>query len=258
MAEEKAPDPKNFINSIARGFSVIRSFGPNREAMTLSEVAEETGLTRATARRILLTLESLDYVTQSRRHFRLTSKVLDLGYAFLASNRLLEVAQPHLQAATKRSGEGSAMAVLSGTEIIYNARVPNSRLVSSTVSIGTRLPAYPTALGRVLLAQLDDEKLEQTLNETEMRPLTPHTVTQRHALKQILQMVHNDGYCIVRDELEIDLSAMAVPVFDRGGQLMAAISFDGPTSRLSEKKHQEKCLAILLEASRDIARDLPS
>lgn len=261
MAEPMGPEKsesKDFINSIARCFSVIRSFGPYREAMTLSEVAEITGLTRATARRILLTLESLEYVTQDRRRFRLTGKVLDLGYAFLSSNRLLETAQAHLQSAGQRSGESAAMSVLSGTEIIVNARVPNARLVSSAISIGTRLPAFATAPGRVMMAHLDDEKIESTLEASDLTLYTPHTVTQVNALKQILKHVHSQGHCFVKDELEVDLSAIAVPVYDRAGNVLAAISFDGPTTRISAKAQQEKCLAILLETSRNITRDLPS
>ncbi|WP_262695668.1 IclR family transcriptional regulator domain-containing protein [Kordiimonas aquimaris] len=257
LNQEKS-ESKNFINSIARCFSVIRSFGPNQEAMTLSEVAEITGLTRATARRILLTLEALEYVTQDRRRFRLTGKVLDLGYAFLSSNRLLETAQAHLQTAGQRSGESASMSVLSGTEIIVNARVPNARLVSSAISIGTRLPAYATAPGRTLMAHLDDDKIEATLEASKLTLFTPHTVTQVNALKQILAHVRSEGHCFVKDELEVDLSAIAVPISDRAGNVLAAISFDGPTTRLSDKTQQEKYLAILLETSRNITRDLPN
>lgn len=257
LEETIKSDSKDFINSIARCFSVIRSFGPNREAMTLSEVAELTGLTRASARRILLTLETLEYVSQERRRFRLTGKVLDLGYAFLSSSRLLEVAQAHLQTAGQRSGESASMSVLSGTEIIVNARVPNARLVSSAISIGTRLPAFTTAPGRVMLAHLDDEKIKQVLAETDLQLFTPYTVTQPNALQQILRHVRSEGHCFVKDELEMDLSAVAVPIFDRAGHVLAAISFDGPTSRLNAEGQREKYLAILLEAARAITKDLP-
>lgn len=258
IADQAKSESKDFINSIARCFSVIRCFGRNREAMTLSEVAEITGLTRATARRILLTLESLEYVAQDRRRFRLTGKVLDLGYAFLSSNRLLETAQAHLQTAGQRSGESAAMSVLSGTEIIVNARVPNARLVSSAISIGTRLPAYATAPGRVLLAQLEEDKIDSVLEESDLQLFTPHTVTQTNALKQILKHVHSEGHCFVKDELEIDLSAVAVPIYDRAHNVLAAISFDGPTTRLNAQGQQNKYLAILLETSRNITRDLPN
>lgn len=250
-------ESKDFINSIARCFSVIRSFGPDKEAMTLSEVAELTGLTRATARRILLTLEALEYVSHDRRQFRLTGKVLDLGYAFLSSNRLLEVAQAHLQSAGQRSGETASMAVLSGTEIIHNVRVPNARFMSSTISIGTRLPAYVTAMGRVMLAHMEEDKLLKVLQESDIQHYTPYTVTQPHALMQIMKHVRSQGYCFLKDELEVDLSAIAVPVYDRAGNLMAAISFDGPTTRFSAQSQQEKYLAILLEVTRNITRDLP-
>ncbi len=258
LVSSETDNSKNFINSIARGFEVIRCFGPGREAMTLSEVAEVTGLNRATSRRILLTLEALEYVTQEKRRFRLTSKVLDLGYAFLSSNRLLEIAQSHLQVAGQRSGETASMAVLSGTEVIYNARVPNARLVSSTISIGTRLPAAATAIGRVLLAQLEKDKIEEVLENSNLRLFTPHTVIQKNALRQILDHVFHQGHCFVKDELEIDLSAVAVPVFDRAGHVVASISFDGPTSRLSDPERRENYLAILLEASRRITQDLNS
>ena len=166
--------------------------------MTLSEVAEVTGLNRATSRRILLTLEALEYVTQEKRRFRLTSKVLDLGYAFLSSNRLLEIAQSHLQVAGQRSGETASMAVLSGTEVIYNARVPNARLVSSTISIGTRLPAAATAIGRVLLAQLEKDKIEEVLENSNLRLFTPHTVIQKNALRKFWTMCFTKDTALLR------------------------------------------------------------
>ncbi|MFF3585832.1 IclR family transcriptional regulator C-terminal domain-containing protein [Streptomyces sp. NPDC002387] len=234
---------REFVESLARGLTVITSFGEGRAELTLTEVAEATGLARATARRALITLEHLGYVTAHDRVFRLTPHVLGLGYPSLSRVTLPDIAAPHLAALSEQVLESTSLAVLAGDEIQYTARVAPSRIMSVNFTVGTRLPAYPTSLGRVMLADQTEPKLP------EVTSLTSRTVTDPDELRAALDRVRREGYALVDEELEEGLRSIAVPVRDRGGKVVAAVNIAMHSSR----RTIEECAAELLPELRATA-----
>src|SRR5690349_23115312 len=176
----------DFVQSLERGLAVIRAFDAERRELALSDVARATGLTRAAARRFLLTLVKLGYVNFADGRFSLRPRVLELGYAYLSSLTLPEVAQPHMEELVAKVNESSSISVLDDTDIVYVARVPTRRIMSITLAVGTRLPAYATSMGRVLLAALPDDELRERLARIEIEPLTTRTVKDADALGKVL------------------------------------------------------------------------
>lgn len=230
---------REFIESLARGLTVLTAFGEGRAELTLTEVAQATGLARATARRALITYEHLGLVAQAGdRRFAPTPRVLALGFPPLSRTSLPEIATPHLAALTARIHESASLAILAGQEIQYTARVATSRVMSVNIAVGTRLPAYATSLGRVLLA--DVPEAERDLGEP--RALTPRTVTDPAALAGILAEVGARGYALVDEELEEGLRSIAVPVRDRTGRVVAALNAATHVAR----RTVEECLRDIL------------
>jgi IclR family pca regulon transcriptional regulator len=226
-------DSDSFVRSFARGLSVIRAFGGNRSAMTLSEVAERAAVTRASARRVLLTLQQLGYVSADGRHFRLTPKILDLGYSYLSSLDVWEYAEPIMEELVAQVRESCSASVLDGDEIVYVLRVPTSRIMSINLGIGTRLPAYATSMGRVLLAGLGDAELESYLARTERPQLTPYTVTGADEVRAILRDVRANGWALVDQELEVGLRSIAVPLSSGSGRVVAALNVSAHATRVT-------------------------
>lgn len=224
------PKP-DFVNSLARGLSVISAFSAADPALSLSEVAERTGLARATARRILLTLSELGYVQQRGRAFSLLPKTLDLGFAYLSSLRLPDVAEPHMEALVAEVRESTSMSVLDGGDVVYVARVPTSRIMTISLAVGSRLPAYPTSMGRVLLAGLDAEQLDEYLATTPLEALTSRTVTDPDEIRRLLDTVRARGYALVDQELEDGVRSVAAPITGHRGQVMAALNISCHASR---------------------------
>jgi IclR family pca regulon transcriptional regulator len=249
----KSPD---FVQSLERGLLVIRAFDSERRELGLSEVARATGLTRAAARRFLLTLVSLGYMSQDDGRFSLTPRVLELGYAYLSSLSLPDVAQPHMEALVAAVNESSSISVLDGTEIVYVARVPTRRIMSITLSVGTRLPAYATSMGRVLLAALSPEQLEAILAGVELTPLSARTITDPTALRAALDRVRRQGYAAVDQELEEGLRSLAVPIRDASGTVVAALNVSVHASRASMAALRRDFLPLAQTAARAIERDL--
>lgn len=209
---------REFVESLARGLTVLTAFGEDRAELTLTEVAQATGLARATARRALITYEHLGLVTPSGdRRFALTPRVLSLGFPPLSRTTLPALALPHLTALAARIHEPASLAILVGDDVQYTARVATSRVMSVNIAVGTRLPAYATALGRVLLADAPPR-------EHELRALTPRTLTDPAALAAALETVRTQGYALVDEELEAGLRSIAVPVRDRTGRVVAALN----------------------------------
>jgi IclR family pca regulon transcriptional regulator len=201
---------------------VIRAFDGEHPRQSLSDVARRTGLTRAAARRFLLTLAELGYVRTDGRLFALTPRVLELGYAYLSSLSLPEIAQPHLEALVREVQESASVSVLDGPDVVYVARVPTSRIMTVAITIGTRLPAYATSMGRVLLAALPADERERVLASLPAQPLTDRTITDPAALARELAAVREAGYCVVDQELELGLRSISVPIRDRSGEVVAA------------------------------------
>jgi len=229
--DEQAPKPgDSYVQSFARGLAVLRSFGADAPAQTLSEVAQRTGLTRAGARRILLTLVHLGYMETAGRQFRLTPKVLDLGYAYLSSLPVWSQAQPILEELTAELRQSCSATVLDGGDIVYVLRLATHRTMSINLSVGSRLPAYCTAMGRVLLSGLAPEQLQRQLATAALLKVTPQTETDPARLATLIAVVRQQGWCLVQDELELGLSSIAVPITDRAGGIVAAINISGPTA----------------------------
>jgi len=246
----------DFVQSLDRGLAVIRAFGPDRERLSLSEVARATGLTRAAARRFLLTLVKLGYVRSDGREFSLRPRVLELGYAYLSGLALPEVAAPHLEALVARLRESSSISVLDGHQIVYVSRVSTKRIMTVAISVGTRFPAYATSMGRVLLAELAEDAFEHYLAEATFERLTAHTVTDPGKLRSIVHEVARQGYAIVDQELEEGLRAVAAPIRGAMDVGTAAINVSTHASRVSMAGMQEQILPALLETARQIEADL--
>jgi IclR family transcriptional regulator, pca regulon regulatory protein len=246
----------DFVQSLDRGLAVIRAFGPDRERLSLSEVARVTGLTRAAARRFLLTLVKLGYVRNDGREFSLRPRVLELGYAYLSGLALPEVAAPHMEELVARLHESSSISVLDGHQIVYVVRVPTKRIMTVAISVGTRFPAYATSMGRVLLAQLADDELERYLAEVTFERLTSRTVTNPARLRTIVREAARQGYAIVDQELEEGLRAVAAPIRGAADVGTAAINVSAHASRVSMGAMRGQILPALLETARQIEADL--
>jgi IclR family pca regulon transcriptional regulator len=243
------------VQSFARGLSVITAFDGDHPVMTLSEIATQTGLARATVRRFLHTLIELGYVATDGRAFRLTPRVLELGYSYLAGLTLPEIAQPTLEALSRDVGESSSASVLDGDDIVYVVRVPTRRIMSATISIGTRFPAHATSMGRVLLAGLSDAELDEHLARLPTTAYTPETLTTPDRVREAVLIVRRQGWALVDGELEAGLRSVAAPILDRDGRVRAAVNVSA-SQATSLETMRERILPGLLEAAASISRAL--
>src|SRR5690349_11919293 len=221
----------DFVQSLERGLSVIRAFDAEHPKLTLSEVAASTGLSRAAARRFLRTLVQLGYMRSDGSRFALRPKILELGYAYLSSLTLPEVAMPHLEQLVEQVHESSSVSELDGNEVIYIARVPTKRIMTVTISVGTRFPAYATSMGRVLLAAQSDERLDDYLESASLRGLTGHTITSATALRRELRKIRSQGWALVDQEPEEGLRSIAAPLPTVEAMVIAALPVPSPHSR---------------------------
>ena len=235
---------------------MIRAFDAEHRELRLSEVARATGLTRAAARRFLLTLVELGYMHFDGGRFSLRPRVLELGFAYLSSLTLPEVAEPHMEALVERINESSSLSVLDDTEIVYVARVPTRRIMSITLAVGSRLPAYATSMGRVLLGALSDAELEERLGRVDVRPLTARTVASRDALRTVIDQVRRQGYALTDQELEQGLRSIAVPIHDASGAVVAALNVSVHASRASVAELRSRFLPAAREAAGAIDAEL--
>jgi IclR family pca regulon transcriptional regulator len=246
----------DFVQSLERGLAVIRAFGPERTRLTLSEVAREAGLTRAAARRFLLTLVELGYVRSDGREFSLRPRVLELGYAYLSAMTLPDVAYPHVQELVDKVRESSSVAVLDGDEIVDIARVPAKRIMTVAVPVGSRFRAHASSKGRVLLASLSPEDLDAYMAAVHLDQLTNKTVTDPTRLRAVLDEVRAQGYAIVDQEVEEGIRSVAAPLRDATGATVAAINVSAYASRVSVEAVRDEFLPSLLDTARQIEADL--
>ncbi|KND44741.1 IclR family transcriptional regulator domain-containing protein [Streptomyces stelliscabiei] len=246
----------HFVRSFERGLAVVRAFDAEHPARTLSEVARACELTRAAARRFLLTLVDLGYVHTDGRLFRLTPRVLELGYAYLSSVTLPDLAVPHLERLVAQVGESSSLCVLDGDDIVYVARVGVRRIMTATITVGTRLPAHVTSVGRVLLAHLPDEETDARLARADLGPLTRRTLTSADRLRTELRRVRRQGYAVVDQELEEGLRSVAAPVRDRHGEVVAGVNIPVHAGRTSVASVRRDLLPHLLATAARIEADL--
>lgn len=256
MTPEEAtlsPEDRDFVTALASGLEVILAFDATHPRMTLSEVASRTGMNRAKARRFLLTLHALGYVRKQQRYFELSPRVLQLGYAFLSANNYRSVIQQVLEDITAESGESSSLGVLDGDDIIYVARSSaRHRLMAITLSVGTRLPAAHTSMGRVLLAQLPEAELDAYLERVTLERHTDKTVTDKRELKQRILEVRKQGYAIADQELDSGLRSLAVPAFDANGKLLGAINMSTNAARVNLDTLTKEYLPLLQRKASDI------
>lgn len=234
-----------FVQSLARGLSVIRAFDAEHAVLSLSDVARRTELTRAAARRFLHTLGSLGYVRTDGRQFSLTPRVLDLGFSYLSALSVPEIIQPHLEALSREVGESVSAAVLDGTDVVYVARVPTRRIMSVRITIGTRFPAYATSMGRILLAALPEADADAVLSASVLEAHTDRTLTDPAALRAELERVRAQGWALVDGELEPGLRSIAAALRDRRGEVVAAINVSTSATRDTIEHVREEYLPLL-------------
>lgn len=249
-------DPSDFVASLAKGLSVLRIFGRDRDALTLSDVAREADLSRAAARRFLLTLQALGYVASDGKYFTLTSKVLELGFSYLSSKNWISVASPLMEDLRNQLGESVSATVLEGSEVVYVARFRADRVLTMSVEIGTRRPAYCTAMGRVLLAHLPDTLVRQRLRESDLRAHTPQTLTDVNAIMAKIDEVRAKGYALIDRELERGLVAISVPLKTSGGKTFAALNVCRHDSYGDAASLVEMGLEPLLRTAAQISRSI--
>ena len=247
-----------FVQSFARGLSIITCFGADNPVMTLSEIAERVNLSRAAARRFLLTLENLGYVSLDGRNFQLTAKVLDLGYGYLSSLSLPEIAQPHLEVLASKVHESASASVLDGTDIVYVARVPIRRIMSVKINIGTRMPAHATSMGRVMLAGLATPNLKAMISNLEIPKYTRNTITSKSLLLQEINKVKTQGWSINDQELEYGLRSIAVPIFNKTEEIIASINISTTAQSNSLESMEATFLPELKLTAKKISDDLAS
>ena len=250
----KDPKPSDsYVQSFARGLEVIRSFSASTPQQTLSEVAALTGLTRAGARRILLTLQTLGYVETDGKLFRLSPRILDLGFAYLSSLPIWNLAEPVMEDLVEEVRESSSAAVLDGLDIVYVLRVPTHKIMRTSLGVGSRLPACWTSMGRVLLGGLPDAELEARLQGHLLERFTTHTTKELPALLDRIREARQQGWCLVNQELEEGLISIAAPLTNRAGQTVAALNISGQANRTSAAMMQESLLPALLRAAQTIS-----
>jgi IclR family transcriptional regulator, pca regulon regulatory protein len=240
------------VRSFERGLRVIRAFSSRHNQLTLSDIARTTDLNRATARRLLLTLEELGYVRRVGDRFSLTPRVLDLGYAYLSSFGLPQLAEPYLEQLSERVGEASSVGVLEGSDVVYVARIPANRVMTVSIGLGTRFPAYRTSLGRALLSALPDDEVAAIWEQSERREPTPHTVTELAELQRRLAVAREEGFALVDQELELGVRSVAAPLHDAAGRTVAAVNVSTHASRTSEAELREHHVPQLLRTAADI------
>lgn len=245
-----------YINSLARGLSVLRAFTKQRPEMTLSEVATTTSLNPAVVRRCLNTLEHLGYVCRKGKLFLLTPEVMSFATAYLESMNLQEVVQPYLQAVRDESGDSSSLAVLMGAEVLYLVHVSTIRMIRLVAGVGTRFPVYPTSLGRILLAYQTKEIRENYLHSVDIKAFTDKTVTSVTRLRTILSKARKEGYASVENELDYGIVSVAVPVLDENGDILAAINCSTSTARTTQKEMIRTRLPMLRQAATKIELEL--
>lgn len=240
MAGE-APD-RDHMAALEKGLAVIECFDAGRARLTIADVARATDLSRAAARRCLLTLTRIGYAAFDGKFFTLTPRVLRLGHAWLASSALPQLVQPFLERLSEETHESSSASLLDGYEIVYIARSAQRRIMSVGLSVGTRLPASCTSMGRVLLAARDPVDALARILAARPRALTPHTVTDPDRLAEILAVVRAQGYCIVDQELELGLISIAMPLINARGEVVAAFNLSGQVQRSSAEEMAERFL----------------
>jgi len=255
IADSASETASDFVRALAKGLAVIEAFDARSPAMTLSDVARKTGMSRGTARRLLLTLVELGYAGFDGKNFSLRPRVLNLGFAYLNSQTVWQLAQPYMVELVEKVHESCSVSVLDGTDIVYVARVPTAaRIMSINLGIGTRLPAFATSMGRILLAGLPNEEIQRLLAQVSPLPrYTAKTITEPDALLREIEQVRRQGWALVDQELEQGLRSVAVPILDCVGSPIAALNVGTHASRWTIQKLTQDALPLLKQTAARIS-----
>lgn len=258
IAEEiDALSDPSFMTSLARGLAVLRAFGDSRRALTIAQISQQTGISRAAVRRCLHTLKQLGYAEAEMHNFSLRPKVLTLGYSYLSSTPLAAASQPCLNSISRALNESCSLAVMDDGEVLYIARSATSRVMSVALNAGSRLPAYCTSLGRVMLAHLAPDALDAYFARTVLRPMTERTVVSQKRLRAILAEVRQAGYAINDEELELGLRSIAVPLRGASGNVLAALNIGAQAARVSTAQMAQQFLPELRRGAQELSVLLP-
>jgi IclR family pca regulon transcriptional regulator len=251
-----ADGDRDHVQSLERGITLLLAFDAEHPNPTLAELAQLTGFSRPAVRRFLITLERMGYVRGGAGRWSLTPRVLTIGQHYTASHALIELAQPHLLRLAEQTQESASLATLDRDEVVYVARVPVRRIMSINVSVGTRVPAHATSMGRVLLAWAPDEQVDDVLLRHPLAATTPNTVTDVAALRATLADVHRKGWSIVSEELETGLLSASAPVRDRSGAVVAALASSTSTGRSTAAQLEREVVPLLVETAGRLTADL--
>jgi IclR family transcriptional regulator, pca regulon regulatory protein len=247
------PHQREFVQGLQRGFAVIKAFSADAPAPTIADIAARTGLTRAVARRYLLTLEELGCVVRKGPSFLLTPRILDLGFTYLSTIDVANLAQPFMERLTEQLHESCSVSVLDGADCVYVARVPAKRIMSINLVVGSRLPAHATSMGKILLAHLDPGRLAAYFALSPLSRLTRRTICAESLLRKELAMVKEQGCAFADEESEEGVRTVAVPLYDRSHAVTAAMNVSGHASRVSMKELKRRFLPALTQAARGIS-----
>jgi IclR family pca regulon transcriptional regulator len=247
---------REFVQGVQRGFAVIKAFSADAPALTMADVAARTGLTRAVARRYLLTLAELGCVSQNGSQFRLTPRVLDLGFTYLSTVDVANVAQPFMERVVDKLHESCSVSILDGHDCVYVARVAAKRIMSINLVVGSRLPVHCTSMGKVLLAHLSEPELDRYFATARLQRFTKRTICDETSLRRVLKEVRERGWAYSDQESEDGVRTVAAPLFDRTQKVQAAINVSGHAARVSMKELRSAYLPVLLDAAAQISRAL--
>ncbi|MGH7106163.1 MAG: IclR family transcriptional regulator domain-containing protein [Acetobacteraceae bacterium] len=251
-------DSPDYIQSLHRGLGVIRTFDADHSAMSLAEVATRAGFSRPVVRRLLMTLEYLGYVSRDGRWFSLTPRVLDLGFSYLSSLTVAQLALPYMEELSHQVAESCSLAVLEDHDIVYVQRVAARKVMTISISIGARLPAHCTSMGRALVANLDDEARSRWLRTLRLQERTRFTLTDSNNLQRELDRVRTQGYAYVEQELEEGLCSVAVPIHGSGGEILAALNVGMPFIVGARARALKEVLPAVRATAQRIEQQLPT
>jgi IclR family pca regulon transcriptional regulator len=254
--ENESRRSTEFVQGLERGFAVVRAFSADFSSLTIAQVSERTGFTRAVARRYLMTLQALGYVHKSGDRFSLTPRLLDLGFTYLSTLDVTSVVQPYMGKVTSTLHESCSVSVLDGHDIVYVARRAAKRIMSINLAIGSRLPAHATSMGKVLLAFLPPPELESYFASVDLERLTEHTIADEAALRAALAEIRELGWAIANEETEYGVRSIAAPIRDREGYVHAAINVAGHAARVTVGQLRKDYLPVVLDAARGISKAL--
>lgn len=253
-----AAQSTDFVESLARGIDVIKAFTPGKMQLTVSDVAKITSLARPTARRLLLTLETLGYVRLIGNNYLLTPKTLELGTSYVSAQGMWDVVQPHLVSLVEKTGESSSMSELDGSDIVYTARVPVAKIIALSVHIGTRFPATSTSMGMVMLADLSTSQLDRALKIAPTSTVVPRVQLTRKQIDISLAKIRKQGWALSDETLSFGIRSVAAPVRNARGETIAAINVTVNAAETSVKILTDRYLPLLLKTASDITQDFVS